>query len=702
MSEEAAFVAALAANPTDKTAALVFADWLDDRGDPRGPMLRDDEVRAWMAPKYENPLPKLRAALETGKGLTKANGVLARIGELAVPEIVPLLAHAKPLVRLRTVKALRRMANKARPAVPALLEFVKGKSTDDESARREAVRLLGVLRVKQDATDDLAKGLESEDDSDRLAAVEAMARLRSKTAVGSLCKALADTSEAVRRAAAQQLSYLASPTTTVAVEPLRTALADTSDFVRRRAAAALGKIGPKAAAAVPDVVRALSTAPAKECLAFVETLGKIGVGDEDALVAILGELRNPDARLAAITTLGEWPVLPPSAARAVLDLVKSTLGGGYQTYHLRRAGIHALARINPPTRDVLDTLREELDGENASLVADALGAMGPPAAALVPDLAAALARGQGKHRDPYAVARALGKIGGEGVEVLAKALGRDYPAENVIPMAAVAGLKEAGPAARPALPVLLARLKAFRTATPDHGVVSVVAALGGIGPDAAVAVPDMVALLLDDECEYHAAEALCQWLAEFGRAVRPFAEQIAGVLARPERVHQHQHVLRLLAVLVRHGFDDLGAFRGVLRQATADHDGNPYGPSATHLRTLAGAASAGLKALGPKAEAAVDDLVAADRKFDSESLRENILDALGAIGGSAVPHIRAAMTHPSHDTRVAAIRAIVASGDVSSESQDVLRKLETDANKTVRLRATAALQKLGTPKRKRK
>ena len=47
MSEEAAFVAALAANPTDKTAALVFADWLDDRGDPRGPMLRDDEVRAW-------------------------------------------------------------------------------------------------------------------------------------------------------------------------------------------------------------------------------------------------------------------------------------------------------------------------------------------------------------------------------------------------------------------------------------------------------------------------------------------------------------------------------------------------------------------------------------------------------------------------------------------------------------------------------
>ena len=44
MSEEAAFIAALVAEPSDRTAALVFADWLDERGDPRGAMLRIDEV----------------------------------------------------------------------------------------------------------------------------------------------------------------------------------------------------------------------------------------------------------------------------------------------------------------------------------------------------------------------------------------------------------------------------------------------------------------------------------------------------------------------------------------------------------------------------------------------------------------------------------------------------------------------------------
>jgi uncharacterized protein (TIGR02996 family) len=34
MTEEAAFVAAILAAPRDDTPRLVFADWLDERGDP--------------------------------------------------------------------------------------------------------------------------------------------------------------------------------------------------------------------------------------------------------------------------------------------------------------------------------------------------------------------------------------------------------------------------------------------------------------------------------------------------------------------------------------------------------------------------------------------------------------------------------------------------------------------------------------------
>jgi uncharacterized protein (TIGR02996 family) len=40
MSDEQAFLHSLLANPSDDTTRLVYADWLDDRGDPRGTFLR--------------------------------------------------------------------------------------------------------------------------------------------------------------------------------------------------------------------------------------------------------------------------------------------------------------------------------------------------------------------------------------------------------------------------------------------------------------------------------------------------------------------------------------------------------------------------------------------------------------------------------------------------------------------------------------
>jgi uncharacterized protein (TIGR02996 family) len=40
MSEEAAFLASIQASPADNTPRLVYADWLEERGDPRGEFLR--------------------------------------------------------------------------------------------------------------------------------------------------------------------------------------------------------------------------------------------------------------------------------------------------------------------------------------------------------------------------------------------------------------------------------------------------------------------------------------------------------------------------------------------------------------------------------------------------------------------------------------------------------------------------------------
>src|SRR4051794_28526898 len=40
MNEEAGFIAALLAGPDDRTTLLVYADWLDERADPRAEYLR--------------------------------------------------------------------------------------------------------------------------------------------------------------------------------------------------------------------------------------------------------------------------------------------------------------------------------------------------------------------------------------------------------------------------------------------------------------------------------------------------------------------------------------------------------------------------------------------------------------------------------------------------------------------------------------
>src|SRR4051794_27520062 len=40
VGEDEAFVAAIRAQPTDDTLRLVYADWLDERDDPRGAFLR--------------------------------------------------------------------------------------------------------------------------------------------------------------------------------------------------------------------------------------------------------------------------------------------------------------------------------------------------------------------------------------------------------------------------------------------------------------------------------------------------------------------------------------------------------------------------------------------------------------------------------------------------------------------------------------
>src|SRR5580698_5344987 len=68
MNEEAAFVQAMLANPHDLTLRLVFADWLEERGDPRGELLRllHTLTQSVDVPGRVQMEERLRSLLESG------------------------------------------------------------------------------------------------------------------------------------------------------------------------------------------------------------------------------------------------------------------------------------------------------------------------------------------------------------------------------------------------------------------------------------------------------------------------------------------------------------------------------------------------------------------------------------------------------------------------------------------------------------
>src|SRR5260370_13839087 len=106
MNDEAAFLAAVAAEPADETLKLVFADWLEERGDPRGAWVRDRELRPWMGPTLQSPVPALVEALTNNKWVLDVRRACARLGEPAAAPLAELLKHPSALVRAHAALCL--------------------------------------------------------------------------------------------------------------------------------------------------------------------------------------------------------------------------------------------------------------------------------------------------------------------------------------------------------------------------------------------------------------------------------------------------------------------------------------------------------------------------------------------------------------------------------------------------------------------
>ncbi len=152
--EESAFWHAIAESPDDESVRLIFADWLEDRGDPRAAWFRDPLLSRWMRPGAADPVPALLAELDRDDQELDQVVItaLGRVGAAAAPALLQrcrdgsddqaywagqalaemdgavLQPHLPELIRLLPKAgrfldgALGKIGLEAAPAVPALLE----------------------------------------------------------------------------------------------------------------------------------------------------------------------------------------------------------------------------------------------------------------------------------------------------------------------------------------------------------------------------------------------------------------------------------------------------------------------------------------------------------------------------------------------------------------------------------------------------
>jgi len=286
------------------------------------------------SPEPQRPLIELVRQMDPSRSATdrlQAAEAVAGYGEHAVPYLLTMLDHQDRKARLIACLALSRIGPKATAAVSRLTEAI-----DDEDAfvRAEAAYALGRIGPPaSDAAARLATLFDNADASLRQSAITAVGQM-GRDAATPILSALRRDNRQVRLAACTALQEMqgeggfAVPELVdlcgeadaelqdavfltlasvgrEAIEPLMQLLHQPDEGRRRRAAMALGRIGPPAADAVPELRRALQDSVPDVRFWAAKALGEIGpdaAASIDDLVAACSD-EDPDVRWQAAVSL---------------------------------------------------------------------------------------------------------------------------------------------------------------------------------------------------------------------------------------------------------------------------------------------------------------------------------------------------------------------------------------------------------------
>jgi HEAT repeat protein len=362
-------------------------------------------------------LPTLLQALQTGKPEDSAwiLRALRGFGSPAVPVLSEALKHASPAVRAAAASTLGAMGRDAADAVNPLFVLTEDASPEVQAA---ALRALVAQRADSGRLKPLLQtALASKNVDVRKAGAAGTAALGGAAQLGvqGLLDLLADDDAMGRVAAVQALGQLGAESAP-AVEPLAARLGDLA--LQSQIIETLGKIGPAASSAVPRLVELAKSTDQRASV--LPALTKIGPGASVALPLIYTCLNDQagDVRASAATAIAAVEGDQAKALATLLPLAGDPSG------RMRRAVSAALVQYGAAARPAVPALVRMLPSENER--SEALRALKAIGVETLPELKAMLAVKDNRVR--ILACESLGALGPAAREVvpqLRELLGQD-------------------------------------------------------------------------------------------------------------------------------------------------------------------------------------------------------------------------------------------------------------------------------------